>query len=525
MNLIQGAHELAKASNMGCTVEHVFLAALPPHTYNYLDNETVVVLNNFTGDILGKWALQGQAILDNLKDPPPANQDSPDLLLVLKEAQASATNQRRPDDDDRTLLAVLIMRTPRLQRIIENTHQGDLDLLIRKLNETPSGALIATKPAAEDEEAKRARASLADLLREISPTPDLRYVGLSAVDVTTFLDFLADASTQSHVVVAVGRDGTLIDEIPKVVADRLARKDTFKGQQTSLNAYTGKLYWLNLRAVLDRAKQANGPKPVGVLRAAWDQLLGMPDKPILLLDHIEAIKSEAKDQDTEDLRAYIANPGRLLVFGVYHAPNHGDHTHEANLGREDIVKTRAMTIYDGGLTKALLNQFYLPLWGKEEAPRGYEFTSDAFDALIALEPGAWVKLRRTVLPGLVTEVVADAMVTAFKGQEQIEATARGALQAFAELRTEAKGHKDRARFEPTLKKAEEDVGKLIRAPAPRGPLAQFVNMFYEEEKAPPQDPNKPIKITSAHVMAEFICHNVSEFHYEGFFPKGITKED
>ncbi len=137
-----------------------------------------------------------------------------------------------------------------------------------------------------------------------------------------------------------------------------------------------------------RAGQANAPKPVSVLRAAWAQLLALPEKPILLLDHFEAIKSDAKEQEIEDLRNFIANPGRLLVFGIYHAPNHGDHTAEANLGREAIVKTLPMTVYDADLTKALLRQFYLPVWRKD-SPRGYEFNGDAFDSLIPLEPGAW----------------------------------------------------------------------------------------------------------------------------------------
>jgi hypothetical protein len=170
------------------------------------------------------------------------------------------------------------------------------------------------------------------------------------------------------------------------------------------------------------------------------------------------------------------------------------------------------------LTKALLAQFYLPLWRKEP-PRGFEFAADAFDALMALESGAWVHREPIVLLGLVTEVVADAMAAA-RGTEQIEATARGALEAFAELRTlEAPNYKERARFEPALKKAEEEVRKLIPPEAAKG---LFGWLGGSNKGVPTQDPNKPIKITSAHVLSEFICHNVSEFHYPGFKPRGIN---
>jgi hypothetical protein len=523
MSLIDGARELAKRSGRGCTVEQVFLAALPPHAQDYLDRPTMAAMEDFTLKTLREWALQAQAILDNLKDPPPVDQDSRDLADVLKESRERAKERGRDQDDDRILLATLIMRVPRIQRIIESNYQ-DVNGLIRNLESKPGEdttphAAVSPEKSREEEEARRAREVLPDLLREYASTEDRRYIALSAVDVTTFLDFLADAAAQSQVVVAVGRDGTLIDELPKVVADRLAQKDTFRGQYPSLTTYTGKLYWLDLRSLLARAEQPSAPKPVSILRAAWAQLLALPEKAILLLDHFEAIKSDAKEQEIEDLRDFIANPGRLLVFGIYHAPNHGDHTVEANLGREAIVKTLPMTVYNADLTKALLRQFYLPIWRKDP-PRGYEFTEDAFDSLIALEAGAWLHRRPAVLPCLVTDIVADAMKTAAQGDAQIEATTRGALQAFKELHAvEAKNHKDRAKFEPILNKAEKEVRGLL--PGSSGGL--FGGLFGGGK--PKVVPGKPITITSANVMAEFICHNVSEFHYPGFFPKGITRED
>jgi hypothetical protein len=125
-----------------------------------------------------------------------------------------------------------------------------------------------------------------------------------------------------------------------------------------------------------------------------------------------------------------------------------------------------------------------------------------------------------VLPCLVTEVVADAMAAAALGDAQIEATARCALDAFEQLKKdEAPGHPEQDRFGPILNKAEKEVRELL--PASGG--APFGGLFGGGRRAKVV-PGKPIKITSAHVTAELICHNVSEFHYPNRFPFGITEE-
>jgi len=174
-----------------------------------------------------------------------------------------------------------------------------------------------------------------------------------------------------------------------------------------------------------------------------------------------------------------------------------------------------INVIDDKRTKALIQQFYLKHWQKV-GRGGYVFSPDAFDALLALEPGAWVRRRRMVLPCLVTEVVADAMATAALGDAQIEATTRCALDAFEQLRKEeAPSHPEKDRFEPILNKTEKEVRELL-------PFSGW-GSFGGREKAKVV-PGKPIKITSAHVIAELIRHNVSEFHYPSRFPFGITGE-
>lgn len=530
MTLIEGARGLARDEfQMGCTVEHVFLAALPPNGYRILDDETKGVTDTFTGQTLRDWSIQARTKLEEFKDPPPIGQDSRDLVEILREAEAHAIKNKRERDDDRSLLLFVVMRTARIQKWIDRINLGDAKRLIDKLSETrtegveafaQSGATDIVKQ--KEEEAKAARENLSDLLDEVDPSLDLRYAEFAAIDVKTFLDNLAEAEEVDHVVVAIGRDGTLINELPKVLADRLQKGNTFSGSQAALNAYTGKLYRMDMRKVIDRAQQKKTFKPVTALSEAWKQLLALPQKPILLLDHIEALKPDLEDQAQEielkDMRAQITDPGQLLVFGVFHAPNHGDHTGEATLGRPDIVITQPMNMYDVKQTKALIRQFYLKHWQKEG--RGFDFASNTFDALIALEPGAWVRRRRMVLPCLVTEVVSDAMSTTLLGNAQIEATAQCALNAFEELRKEeAQGHPERERFEPVLNKAEKEVQSLL----PSSGVGWLGGLFGGGQQGK-VEPGKRIKITSAHVMAEFICHNISEFHYPGKFPKGIEEE-
>jgi len=218
------------------------------------------------------------------------------------------------------------------------------------------------------------------------------------------------------------------------------------------------------------------------------------------------------------MRAQITDPGQLSVFGIFHAPNHGDHTGEATLGQPDIVITQPMNIYDAKQTKALIQQFYQKRW--EKVGRGFDFASNTFDALIALEPGAWVRRRRMVLPCLVTEVVSDVMSTARLGNAQIEATAQCALNAFEELRKEeAQGHPERQRFEQILNKAEKEVRELL--PSSGG---GWLGGLFGDGQQGKVEPSKRVKITSAHVMDEFICHNISEFHYPAKFPRGINEE-
>jgi len=526
MSLLDGAHKLAESENvMGCTVEHVFLTAVTPEGHIYRDVETNRALEIFTGLTLREWALQAHTRLEQFKDPPPMGRDSQQLTDVIEAARADA-QARRHELDDLTILYFTIMRTPHIQGWIDRINPGDAKRLTDRLIEVRSGGVDAfaasgVKETPEEEEAKRARENLDDLLKEVPPSQDQRYAELSAIDVKTFLDNLADASEQAHVLVAIGRDGTLINELPKVLADRLQRGNTFTGQQAPLNAYTGKLYRMDLRTVIERARREKTFKPVTVLKEAWKRLITLPEKPILLLDHIEALRTErdqGKENELDAIRAQVADPRQLLVFGIFHAPNHGDHTDEATLNRPDIVITQPMNTYDEKQTKALIQQFYLKYWQKEG--RGYVFAPNAFDTLIKLEPGAWVHRRRMVLPCLVTEVVSDAMATVALGDAQIEASARCALDAFEHLRKEeAPGHPEKAQFELILNKAEKEIRELL--PSSGGGL--FGSLFGGGRKAKVV-PGKPIKITSAHVTAELICHNVSEFHYPNRFPFGITEE-
>jgi len=318
----------------------------------------------------------------------------------------------------------------------------------------------------------------------------------------------------------VGQEGTSINVVDHIIADRLASKSF---PDAELNQYTGRLYKIDLDGLLVQMGLPGLPKPASVLRAAKQKLATMPERPILLLDHIEeALKDKVAGRDPKDieeLKSEIAARGPVLAFGIFHAPDsENDYLTAARLGF-GTVTAMPFKPYNHRETKALIERFYMPIWKKEG--RGFSFARDAFDLLIKLEPGVWHDQRHKVLPGLVIAITQDAMRTAlYGGEPSILETASRARDALAKLRSDEMPQaqaNSRTTFGPLLKRAEDEITALtspkrglfgmITAPAPMTQL-----------------PNKPISITSGHIVAELICPNRSEFHFPGFVPDALRGE-
>src|SRR5262249_26487867 len=251
----------------------------------------------------------------------------------------------------------------------------------------------------------------------------------------------------------------------------LASKDSFAGLQSPLNDYKGKLYKLDIADLLAQTKQPEAPKPATMLNVAKGKLTALDKKPVLLLDHLEAMYDARliagiSDKDLDALRVEIAHRGPLLLFGIYRALGDiSDHLLKARLG-QDNIKTLPFRPYGPQQTKALFDDgsFFMHLrknhvWKQmnpENPGRVLTFAKDAFDLLIALEPGAWHDHQHKVLPGLVIDLTQDAMETAARGEHALRDTVNCALDAFKELRRDELPHtKYRDPFEPLLKQAEE----------------------------------------------------------------------
>jgi hypothetical protein len=380
-------------------------------------------------------------------------------------------------------------------------------------NDKPSIRVVFHRPVSLVREVQLAARAVDDLLKVVAPSTDLRYAYMQTIETDTFLATLAQASTNSATVVCVGQEGTSIDVVDHIVADRLASRSF---PDTELNQYTGKLYKIDLDGLFIQMGLPGAPKPASVLRAAKQKLAAMADRPILLLDHIEALEEhgEGRDpKDIEELKSEIAARGPVLAFGIFHAPDsENEYLTAARLGY-GTVTVMPFKPYNHRETGALIDRFYVPIWKTEG--RGFSFARDAFDLLIKLEPGAWHDQRHSVLPGLVIDITQDAMQTALHGEAAILETASRARDALARVRLEELPRANsRATFEPLLKRAEEEITELI---SPKRGLFGIII-------APTpitQDPNKPILITSGHIVAELFCPNRSEFHFPGFVPDAV----
>src|SRR5262249_38410010 len=154
--------------------------------------------------------------------------------------------------------------------------------------------------------------------------------------------------------------------------------------------------------------------------------------------------------------------------------NHGDHTNEGTLNRENIQPLQ-FEPYSKERTKQLMQSFFeKKIWAKEPPAPGFKFDAHCYDLLVDLEPGVWVRGVRMVLPGMVVAVVEFAIETARGGDVTVQNTAQCALEAFEELRNEQpKIATDKEKYAPILSQAEVEVRALLPSPKRKGFAAWF----------------------------------------------------
>ncbi|HEX6123401.1 MAG TPA: hypothetical protein VFY89_09580, partial [Ktedonobacterales bacterium] len=291
-----------------------------------------------------------------------------------------------------------------------------------------------------------------------------------------------------------------IETVPQVLADRLAGAEVFTEQRARLSRYH-RVHLMDVQTVVQLAKRDDEPDPQDVIEMAMIQ--SIEDQAILVLDRMEdlgELSGEAVErQVVQSVIAQLTEPSGALVLGLYELPDGAGESIEETLDLGNLVQIAARE-YSPRESKTLLYESYIPDW----KPRGFRFEPDAFDTVLALAPGAWIELRRKRLPYMAVDVAGWTMAMLRDGRALIAQTARLALEALDDLRQEWATTDERTRmaFEPALEEARRDMEWLAKNPDPLVEQGQLV-------------------VKRAHVTAQLVCPNASEFHYPGHAPRQL----
>jgi hypothetical protein len=331
----------------------------------------------------------------------------------------------------------------------------------------------------------------------ISPSTGCQFVRAHAVLMSNVLNVLGTLD-YSQIAVLSGQNGTALHHVEQVLADMLASGMTFSDERPRLQHDYQGVYRLNIAGVRALAQLPNKPKPFEVLQAMLR--LAAQERAILVLNGIDLLRQHT-DVD-EQMLAVLANPDEALILGLYDQPQFGERSPTETLNLANIANITAHA-YSPTQTKALLGEYYLPHWTEKY---GMTFAADAFDHIIALEPGAWINLERKTLPYLAVGLASDVIQTVLGGEALIRETAIMAIDALDKLQEEWATTEPRIRdkFEHVLDEARQEITSLQEAPLP-------------EVNAKGQ-----LVLTRAYPTAQLICPNDSEFHYPGHAPETLT---
>lgn len=332
----------------------------------------------------------------------------------------------------------------------------------------------------------------AELVRLVQPSLDHHLADMHAVLMSNILNVLGSC-TRPEIAVLTGHNGTPLYSIPQALADRFASDEIFTDQRLRLARYKA-VHILNLETVYQLGNVPDEPEPENVLEMAM--LQAVEDRAVLVLERMEILFEEGEYQ--EHMLGQLADPGDALVLGILELAELGGTISVSSFGLHS-ARMIASRQYSASQTLDLLNHFYMPDW----ATHGFVFADDAFQAVIALEPGAWIELRRKTLPYLVVGLARDTMQSIKGGPSLVRDTAQMALDALDELRQEWATTEETLRdlFWPVLERARTDIQGLLDRP-----------IQMQEDK---------YLITGAHITAQLICPNDSEFHFPGHVPKEI----
>lgn len=331
----------------------------------------------------------------------------------------------------------------------------------------------------------------------VNPARKLLYTGMHAVLMSNILNILGTLDP-TQIAILTGANGTPLYYVDQVLADTLEAREYQVDDRPRLHTRYERIYRLNLSGVRSLADQPTRPPPHLVLRMAIQE--AEKNKAILVIKNMETLS--AHTEADRAILSVLSEPSKTLILGLYETGVYSAFGPLQTLNLSNAVEIAARS-YSLGQTRNLLQEYYLPQW---EDRYGYAFVPNAFDSIIALEPGAWINLRRKTLPYLVIGLALDTIQTVRGGNALIAETAHMAIDALTLLEEEwaTTERMIREKYKDTLEQARADIEGLILRPQPE------------------RDPQGRYLITRGHVIAQLICPNDSEFHYPGHSPKELV---
>ncbi|MBF6591877.1 MAG: hypothetical protein IVW57_15315, partial [Ktedonobacterales bacterium] len=344
---------------------------------------------------------------------------------------------------------------------------------------------------------------LSEYLRLVPPTPDYAYRHRHPARTIAFLTRLDAclAPENRKVLLLRGYRGSALHRLPKVLADVLAAPDPALATRFPWLAAYKTVYRLDVTGVLNLVTEADGPDPDAVLALVQQKIAKQHacETSILFLKDVKVLDVE-KPRMHMDLWAALTAPSQLAIIGMYGTERHTEPTAAFLDGNPHDGRVTHLLVskHNAGETRLFLRRQCAARW----AEHGFVFEEDAFDSLMAFEPGACVFGARKTLPYLARDLGDHTILTALSDDPKraFEEMIESALAAVEQHLKWNKRPEIRARFAEELERAKQDILALQRDPVPATKRQE--------------DGTSVRVLTRCHVITQFLCPNQSHFNFD-----------
>jgi hypothetical protein len=319
---------------------------------------------------------------------------------------------------------------------------------------------------------------------------------LHSITCNTLLWELPRAMRDEKIVVLIGQNGSVADQLEMMLAYRLK----LMGEQIDASRaemLAGYKLWrvsLNhLRSLYGRKRRLH---PALVLNHLKEQAAKV--SAILLIRGLETLTQ--RNAVDRKIKEELSHPDGACILGLYLYYDQKPEKEAWQLGLGETVTMAEVERYDNSTKlSSLVQRYHQPRWREQ----GYVVDGQAFSSLFTLEPGIWINKRRKTFPYLAIDLADDGIFTHRAGEQDVRNLAEDALVAFDDLinkEAPTVSQEVRDRFLPTLEAARDRVLALYSSP----------HIWEKRDGA--------IVITQALIEAQLFCRNNSEFHFPGLKP-------